>query len=182
MQTTTTRLGALFFAAALMLGACGSSSDGAEGDLSSSAEDAESAPETSEPAEETTTTVEETTTTVEDTTTTVEETTTTAAPVEESELTEAELAALEAAGMTEADLALFETLLESEAGRQGMAEGIAEETGLTTEEGLCIVENGDILGLMMIGLAGPDAEPDNELMTSFLQTLDTCGIPLSAFE
>ncbi|MEZ5228833.1 MAG: hypothetical protein R2710_19870 [Acidimicrobiales bacterium] len=181
MKHTTGRA-SLLAGIALIAAACGGSSDNG---LASTAETA-----TSTTAAETTTTTaaaETTETTVEETTTTVEETTTTAAPADTGTdpfegMTDAERAAvLDQMGLTEEQLAQFELLLDTDAGKQIMAQGIVDATSLTNEQALCIVENGDIIGLM-VGVTGGLTEPDSELTASFLRTLDTCGIPLSAFE
>ncbi len=180
MKTGIAYSAGLFASIALALSACGSSSD--EAGLSSSAdtETSVSAPE------ETTTTVGETTTTVAETTTTVEETTTTAAATDEASMfdslaPEEQAILLEQLEMTEAEFAQFEALLDTDVGKEIMAQGIVESTTITIDQALCIIENGDILGLMVVGASGDEAQMDGELMSSFLQTLDTCGIPLSAF-
>ncbi len=82
------------------------------------------------------------------------------------------------APISDADMATIEALLETEAGRQAFAEGLTQGTELTIEQATCIVENGDIMGLMAVGSG--TAEIDGEMMSTLLQTLDTCGIPLSA--
>ncbi len=185
-RSKTARMGSLLFAAALMLGACGSSSsDSDESGL-------ESSTETTAAVEETTTT--ETAETVEEETTTTtaevveEETTTTVAEAETDETSlldgitpEEKAILLEELAMTEAEFGQFEMLLNTEAGQQLMAEGIVESSDLTMEQAMCVIGNGDILGLMMVGFAGDDADVDSELMVSFLETLETCDIPLSQF-
>ncbi len=183
-RSKTARMGSLLFAAALMLGACGSSSsDSDESGL-------ESSTETTAAVEETTTTAESA---EEETTTTAaepveEETTTTAAPAETDGTSlldgitpEEKAILLEELAMTEAEFGQFEMLLNTEAGQQLMAEGIVESSDLTMEQAMCVIGNGDILGLMMVGFAGDEAELDSELMVSFLETLETCDIPLSQF-
>ncbi len=169
-------------AIALFAASCGgSSSDNA---LSSSAESADSTTTTAAAESTTTTAAAESTTT----TAAPESTTTTAAPETSGEgsdpfagMSDAERAAVLAEmGLTEEQLAQFELLLDTDAGREIMAQGIVEATGITTDQALCIIENGDIIGLM-IGVTGGTSEPDNEITASFLRTLDTCDIPLSAF-
>ncbi len=167
---------------ALVVAACGSSSS--ESGLASSAE----TPTSVEASAESTTTLEEATSTTVSTTVPAEETTTTTAVAANDAGTdpfagmsdEERAAVLAEMELTEEQLAQFETLLETEVGREIMAQGIVEATGITTEQALCIVENGDIVGLM-IGVTGGTTEPDNEITASFLRTLDTCDIPLSAF-
>ncbi len=123
-------------------------------------------------------------------TTTVLETTTSAAPAPVAGdpndpfagMTPEERAAVLAQmELTEEQLAQFEVLLETQVGKDVVAEGLVEATGITSDQALCIIENGDIIGLM-IGVTGGLTEPDNDLTASFLRTLDTCGIPLSAFQ
>ncbi len=180
MKLTTARGTSLLAAMALTMAACGSSSS--DSGLSSSAESATPA-ETTAVEETTTTTVEETTTTaVEETTTTTEVATGDTGPDPFAGMTDEERAdVLAQMGLTEEELAQFEALLDTDVGREIMAQGIVEATGITTEQALCIVEEGDIIGLM-IGVTGGMTEPSGEVTASFLRTLDTCGIPLSAFE
>lgn len=80
--------------------------------------------------------------------------------------------------MSDEELAMFEELLQTEVGRRAFAEGMTENTDITVEQALCLVDNGDVMGLVMLGL-DPDSI-DGAVMSTLLATLDECGIPLAA--
>lgn len=170
---TKKRTAAILFAASLVLGACGSDSDGESG--------LESSSETTAAAETTTTVAEETTTTA------GEETTTTAAPTTESTTTTAassgsnesvDPALLEAMGMSEEEFNMMMAMLDTDAGRTMMADELARQFNISSEDALCFVENGDMLGLMAIGAGA--AEVNADAVSDMMTALDTCGIPLTA--
>ncbi len=81
-------------------------------------------------------------------------------------------------GMTEEEIALIEAMLQTEAGRAAMIEGMMADSTLTEEQATCLVDNADLIGLMMLGSGLTD--PDSDLMANLFQTLDQCGIPLDA--
>ena len=78
------------------------------------------------------------------------------------------------------DTELLETLLESEAGREQFIDGFTEGSGLTREQGGCFVDESPIDLLVTLASEPETIEP--EVLSQFLEVLDTCNIPLSAFQ
>ncbi len=81
-------------------------------------------------------------------------------------------------GMTEEEIAMIEAMLDTEAGRAAMIQGMMADSTLTEAQATCLVDNADLIGLMMLGSGLTD--PDSDLMANLFQTLDQCGIPLDA--
>ena len=79
------------------------------------------------------------------------------------------------------DFSAMEQVLATDVGRQAFIEGMTETSpGVTAEQAGCILDNSDIAVLAEMSMT-PDALSD-EAVAAFLATLETCGVPLSAFQ
>lgn len=85
------------------------------------------------------------------------------------------------AALASGDFTAVEELLGTEVGRQAFIEGFVNTSpAITEEQAGCFLDNSDIEVL-----AAMSVDPDNlsdEAVQSFLATLETCDIPLSAFQ
>lgn len=86
-----------------------------------------------------------------------------------------------AEALASGDFSAIEALLATDVGRDAFIEGfIGNAEGVTAEQGGCFLDNADIAVL-----AEMSVDPSNltdESVTAFLEALDACDIPLSAFQ
>lgn len=83
-------------------------------------------------------------------------------------------------GITEADIL---ALLETDAGRAGIAQGITTTTNLTVEEATCFIDNSEpanLVALFQLG-TGETTEPTAEVQAGLVSALEACNLDVSAF-
>ncbi len=79
------------------------------------------------------------------------------------------------------DFSAMEEILNTEVGREAFIEGfIRTSPGVSAEQAACFLDNTDITVLAEMSVNPDDLSP--EAVSGFLATLDTCDIPLSAFQ
>ncbi len=79
------------------------------------------------------------------------------------------------------DFSAMEEILNTEVGRAAFIEGfIRTSPGVSAEQAACFLDNTDIAILAEMSVNPDDLSP--EAVSGFLATLDTCDIPLSAFQ